>query len=173
MAGSQSQAGAGQETGAPGAAPERARPAALAAVQAGPIDMDELRRRVAGPAFGAVATFAGTVRDSFEGRRVRFLEYEAYGPMAEEVMREIAAELRQSFEIGEIAIAHRTGRLEVGETSVGIAVSAPHRRAALAACAEAIERVKARLPVWKKEHFDGGEVWRANESRPGAPPERP
>ena len=136
-------------------------------IQREPLDLAELVDLVRGPDCGAVATFSGTVRDSFEGRRVRFLEYEAYDAMALAVLREIESELRQRHAVSRIAIVHRVGRLEVGETSVAIAVGAPHRRAALAACAEAIESLKARLPVWKKEHFEGGEVWRENDVRSG------
>ena len=137
-------------------------------IQSDPIDLAELVRHVAGPSCGAVATFSGTVRDSFEGRRVRWLEYEAYEPMAREALERIGADLRRRHDVGRIAIVHRTGRLDVGETSVAIAVSAPHRRAALEACAEAIERLKSTLPVWKKEVFEGGEVWRENREAGGA-----
>jgi molybdopterin synthase catalytic subunit len=135
-----------------------------------PIDLDALCERVAGPAFGAIATFSGVVRNNFEGRRVLFLEYEAFTPMALKVLGQIGSDLRERFPVGRIAIAHRTGRLEIGETSVAVAISAPHRRAALDACAEAIELVKSRLPVWKKEYFEGGEVWRENEVRSGLAP---
>ena len=143
------------------------------AVQSEPLDLAALTACVEGPRNGAIATFSGTVRDNFEGRRVLFLEYEAHEPLALNVMREIGRELRARFQLGGIAIAHRTGRLRVGETSVVIAVSAPHRRAALDACSEAIERVKSTLPVWKKELFEDGEVWRENEiRRSSAPPAR-
>jgi molybdopterin synthase catalytic subunit len=146
-------------------------PADHYAIQAAPIDLAELVARVGGPGFGAIATFSGTVRDSFEGRRVLHLEYEAYEAMALKVLGEIGAALRSRFDVGRLAIVHRTGRLEVGETSVAIAVSAPHRRAALAACDLAIERLKAELPVWKKEFFEDGAVWRENDERSGARPD--
>lgn len=133
------------------------------AVGPDPIDLMDLCARVAGPGYGAVATFSGTVRDTFEGRPVRHLEYEAFEPMCLEILRSMTARLRARFDVGRVAIVHRTGRLEVGETSVAIAVSAPHRRAALEACSEAIEGVKRDLPVWKKEVFESGEVWRENE----------
>lgn len=133
------------------------------AIQVEPLDLDALVADVAGPAYGAIATFVGTVRDSFAGREVRHLEYEAYEPMALRTLREIGMELRARHDLGRIAMAHRTGRLEVGEASVAIAVSAPHREAALAACRDAIERLKTSLPVWKKEVFADGEVWRENE----------
>jgi molybdopterin synthase catalytic subunit len=138
------------------------------AIQADPIDLAALVAEVAEPGSGAIATFSGTVRDSFEGRRVLHLEYEAYEGMALKVLREIGAALHERFEVSRVAIVHRTGRLEVGETSVAIAVSAAHRAAALAACALAIERLKAELPVWKKEFFEDGAVWRENETRSGA-----
>jgi molybdopterin synthase catalytic subunit len=139
-------------------------------LQSEPIELASLVSRVTGPGFGAVATFSGTVRDSFQGRGVLHLEYEAYEPMALKILREIGGGLRERYQIGRVAIAHRTGRLEVGETSVAIAVSAPHRRAALDACAEAIERLKAELPVWKKEFFADGAVWRENDIRSGVAP---
>jgi molybdopterin synthase catalytic subunit len=148
----------------------RSLPGDYFAIQAQPIDLLELVRRVSGSSNGAIATFSGVVRDTFEGRNVLFLEYEAFEPMALRVLKEIAAELRALHDVGSVAIVHRTGRLRIGEVSVGIAVSAPHRGAALHACAEAIERVKARLPVWKKEFFEGGDTWRENDVRSGVSP---
>ena len=108
---------------------------------------------------GAIATFLGTVRAHSRGRDVIALEYEAYEEMAEEVMAEIAEEVQARYDLCKVAIAHRLGRVEVGETSVAIAVSAPHRQDALAACAEAIEALKARVPLWKKELYADGEEW--------------
>jgi molybdopterin synthase catalytic subunit len=87
------------------------------------------------------------------------LEYEAYSGMAEEVMAEIAEELKARYELCDIAILHRTGRVEIGEVSVAIAVSAPHRQDALAACRDAIDALKERVPLWKKELYEGGEEW--------------
>ena len=130
---------------------------------------EALRAAIADPASGAVAAFVGTTRNSFAGKAVRHLEYEAYGPMAEQEMERIGMEIASLYPaVTGIAIAHRTGRVEVGEASVAIAISAPHRREALAACAEAIDRLKARLPVWKKEVFADGSEWRENreEERP-------
>lgn len=115
----------------------------------------EVRRAEA----GAVALFVGTTRSRSRGREVLFLEYEAYEGMAQEVMAELARGLHERHELCEIAIHHRVGRVEVGETSVVIAVSAPHRAAALAACAEAIEELKVTVPLWKKEVYVGGEEW--------------
>jgi molybdopterin synthase catalytic subunit len=108
---------------------------------------------------GAIATFTGTTRIHSRGRTVTHLEYEAYPGMAEKVMAEIAEELRAGYDLCGIAIHHRTGRVEIGEPSVVIAVSAPHRQAALAACKDAIDALKGRVPLWKKEVYEGGEEW--------------
>jgi len=108
---------------------------------------------------GAIATFTGTTRLQSRGRDVVHLDYEAYEGMAERVMEEIAAELRARYELCGIAIHHRTGRVAIGETSVVIAVSAPHRGDALAACKDAIDRLKELVPLWKKEVYAGGEEW--------------
>ena len=108
---------------------------------------------------GAVATFTGTVRRRSRGREVLYLEYEAYEGMAEQVMAKIAETLRAEHDLVEIAIHHRVGRVEIGEPSVVIAVSAAHRAAALAACAEAIDTLKETVPLWKKETYEGGEEW--------------
>ncbi len=111
------------------------------------------------PHCGAVVSFAGTTRTPNKGREVLFLEYEAYGPMAEKTLALIAAELRQRWELGRIAIVHRLGRVDPAETSLLIVVSAPHRPEAFEAARYALERIKKVLPVWKKEHLEGGEVW--------------
>lgn len=128
-----------------------------------PVDAEALRAAIADPACGAVATFIGVTRNSFSGKEVQYLEYEAYAPMAEREMRMIGTEIAGLWPaVAGVAIAHRVGRVEVGEASVVIAVSAPHRREALAACAHGIERLKATLPVWKKEIFADGSEWREN-----------
>jgi molybdopterin synthase catalytic subunit len=128
-----------------------------------PIDVEALRAALADPACGAVAGFVGLTRNSFRGKEVRYLEYEAYAPMAEREMERIGTEIAGLWPaVAGVAIAHRVGRVEVGEASVAIAVSAPHRREALAACAHGIERLKATLPVWKKEVFADGSEWREN-----------
>lgn len=128
-----------------------------------PVDPEGLRAAIADPACGAVATFIGVTRNSFRGKEVQYLEYEAYAPMAEREMRMIGTEIAGLWPaVAGVAIAHRVGRVEVGEASVVIAVSAPHRREALAACAHGIERLKATLPVWKKEIFADGSEWREN-----------
>ncbi|MFN2469657.1 MAG: molybdenum cofactor biosynthesis protein MoaE [Gaiellaceae bacterium] len=108
---------------------------------------------------GAIATFSGTTRIRSRGRDVLHLDYEAYEGMAEEVMSEIAAGLRKRYDLCAVAIHHRIGRVGIGETSVAIAVSAPHRRDALAACRDAIDELKERVPLWKKEVYEGGEEW--------------
>lgn len=108
---------------------------------------------------GAVASFIGVVREFSRGRQVSHLEYEAYPAMAIAKMRQIEGEIRAKWEIAQIAIHHRVGRLEIGEASVVIAVSAPHRRQALEACAYAIERLKQTVPVWKKEVSRDGSYW--------------
>jgi molybdopterin synthase catalytic subunit len=108
---------------------------------------------------GAVATFIGTTRITSRGRTVHYLEYEAYGGMAEEVMAELAAELKARYDLCEVAILHRIGRVDIGGISVVIAVSAPHRADALAACKDAIDRLKQIVPLWKKEVYEGGEEW--------------
>jgi molybdopterin synthase catalytic subunit len=118
---------------------------------------------------GAVVTFEGTVRNNTDGRRTRCLEYECYEPMAVKLMARIGAELAGQFEIGHIAMVHRLGRMLVGETSVAIVVTAPHRRAAFEAAHEAINRLKRLVPVWKKEFFVDGEVWVEGEWDASAP----
>ncbi|MFQ5988793.1 MAG: molybdenum cofactor biosynthesis protein MoaE [Candidatus Methylomirabilales bacterium] len=108
---------------------------------------------------GAIATFSGVVREFSRGRQVSYLEYEAYPEMAVAKLRQIEEEIRGKWEIEQILIHHRIGRLEIGEASVVIAVSAPHRRQALEACAYAIERLKQIVPVWKKEVSPDGSFW--------------
>jgi MoaE-MoaD fusion protein len=114
---------------------------------------------VASPEAGAVATFVGTTRVHSRGRTVVHLEYEAYHGMAEQVMAGIADELSGRYELCAVAIHHRIGRVGIGERSVVIAVSAPHRQDALAACKDAIDALKERVPLWKKEVYEGGEEW--------------
>src|SRR5580765_3452207 len=115
---------------------------------------------------GAIVTFDGCVRNQSHGRRALYLNYEAYESMALAKMREIAAEVHTKFQIDRVAIAHRLGRLEIGETSVFIAVSAPHRAAAFEACRFAIDTLKHSVPIWKKEYFEDGAVWADGELPP-------
>jgi molybdopterin synthase catalytic subunit len=124
-----------------------------------PLSQEAVVSEVASADAGAIATFIGTTRVHSRGRTVLYLEYEAYAGMAEAVMAEIAEELRNRHDVLEIAIHHRTGRVEIGEASVVIAVSAPHRQAALGACKDAIDTLKVRVPLWKKEVYAGGEEW--------------
>ena len=125
-----------------------------------PLNVQQISDLVKRPTDGAVVTFDGIVRNNFAGRPVQCLEYEAYAVMAEKKMAEIGAAVRQKFAIGEIAMVHRIGHLEIGESSIVIAVAAPHRQAAFEACAYAMDRVKAEVPVWKKEFFaDGADHW--------------
>ena len=126
---------------------------------AGPVNLTAVIVEVVDDQAGAIATFVGTVRAQSRGREVIALEYEAYEDMAEQVMAEIAGEVEERYDLCKVAISHRTGRVEVGGTSVAIAVSAPHRQDALAACADVIEALKARVPLWKKELYEGGEEW--------------
>jgi molybdopterin synthase catalytic subunit/molybdopterin converting factor small subunit len=124
-----------------------------------PLSLEAVVAEVAWEEAGAIATFIGTTRVHSRNRTVKHLEYEAYPGMAEKVMAEIADELRERYELSDIAIHHRTGRVEIREASVIIAVSAPHRQAALAACKDAIDELKVRVPLWKKEVYFGGEEW--------------
>jgi MoaE-MoaD fusion protein len=124
-----------------------------------PLSLDAAAAEVAAESAGAVATFTGTVRRESRGRTVVYLEYEAYAEMAEDVMAQIAADLHARHEITGISIHHRVGRVEIGEASVVIAVSAAHRHAALAVCREAIDTLKQTVPLWKKEVYEGGEEW--------------
>jgi molybdopterin synthase catalytic subunit len=124
-----------------------------------PIRVADLLAHVKAPADGAVVVFDGIVRDNFQGRPTLYLDYEAYEPMALAKLREIAAEMRRRFAVDRIALVHRLGRLAIGESSVLIAVSAPHRAAAFNACRFAIEAIKRSVPIWKKEYFSDGAVW--------------
>ena len=111
------------------------------------------------PGAGAVTTFIGTVRDRNQGRRVDRLEYEAYEPLARKTFERIAAEVETRWPGVRLALHHRIGRLEIGEASVAIAAASPHRADAFSACRYTIERVKQIAPIWKREYFEGGDVW--------------
>jgi MoaE-MoaD fusion protein len=124
-----------------------------------PLSLDAVVAEVRTDEAGAIATFVGTTRSLSRGRTVEHLEYEAYEGMAEQVMAEIAAQLQQRYDLCDVAIHHRTGRVDIGEPSVVIAVSAPHRQDALAACKDAIDTLKEQVPLWKKEVYEGGEEW--------------
>jgi molybdopterin synthase catalytic subunit len=133
----------------------------LVAVTSAPLDLQALIREVAGTgtADGAVASFSGLVRDSNQGRRVSFLEYEAYEPLAVRTLTRIVDEIREAWPAVRIGVHHRIGRVELSEASVIIAAASPHRADAFAACRYMIERIKQIVPIWKHEHFEGGEVW--------------
>jgi len=123
------------------------------------IDVGAVARRVVLPECGATVTLDGYAREWTKGKRTLYLVYEAYDSMALTEMQRLGAEAHKQFEIAHIGIVHRTGRLDIGETSVVIAVSAPHRRAAFQACEWAIKELKRTVPIWKKEIFEGGEEW--------------
>jgi len=125
----------------------------------GPIDVGGVARRIILPECGATVTLDGYAREWTKGRRTLYLVYEAYASMALSEMKRLGEQAHAQFEIAHIGIVHRTGRLEIGETSVVIAVSAPHRRAAFAACEWAIRELKRTVPIWKKEVFEDGEIW--------------
>jgi molybdopterin synthase catalytic subunit/molybdopterin converting factor small subunit len=124
-----------------------------------PLSLDRVVDEVRDEQAGAIATFTGTTRIQSRGRTVTHLDYEAYEGMAERVMAEIAEGLQSRYELSVVAIHHRVGRVGIGETSVVIAVSAPHRQDALAACKDAIDELKERVPLWKKEVYSDGEEW--------------
>ena len=134
-------------------------------IQSEPLDLAEVVRAVSRDAAGAVVTFAGVVRDHHQGKRVTGIRYDAYGEMAEAMLRRIAADLEQRWPDCHVAIVHRTGHLEIGEASVLIAVSAPHRGEAFDACEYAIDILKQTVPIWKKEAYEDGEVWLEHEHR--------
>ena len=131
------------------------------AVTTNVLDVRTLVAHVAGSAAGdgAVATFIGLVRDHNQGRRVEFLEYEAYDALAVRALTRIVDEARQAWQDTRVAVHHRIGRLEIGEASIVIAAASLHRAHAFAACRYTIERVKQIVPIWKHEHFAGGDVW--------------
>lgn len=123
------------------------------------IDGAALARRLLRGEDGAFVNFEGVARNNTKGRATRYLEYECYEAMAVKVMSEIGAEIARTFAIGRIAMVHRLGRIEIGETSVAVVVTAPHRKPAFEAALEGINRLKRMVPVWKKEFFVDGEVW--------------
>ena len=131
-----------------------------------PIRPQELANSLKAPGDGALVVFDGFVRDNFRGKKTLYLEYEAYETMALGKIREIGAEMREKFSVHRIAIVHRLGRLEIGETSVWIGVSSAHRAAAFDACRFAIDTLKRTVPIWKKEYFVGGAVWAEGEKPP-------
>ncbi len=125
----------------------------------GPIDIESITRAIQKPDDGAVVVFEGVVRNNSRGKSVRFLEYEAYEPMALKKIEEIGADAKSRFDIRDIAIVHRLGHMDIQECSVAIVVASAHRGAAFDACRYAIDTIKQIVPIWKKEFFDDGEVW--------------
>lgn len=123
------------------------------------LDLNVIVARVAKDSNGAIVTFLGTTRDHTANRKVLFLEYEAYRPMADKQLAVVADEIRDKWQVQDVAISHRLGRLEIGEASLAVAVASPHRQDAFEACQYSIDRIKQIVPIWKKEFFEGGEVW--------------
>ena len=123
------------------------------------IDTESVTNSVRSDSNGAVITFLGTTRDTTAGRTVRYLEYEAYRPMADQTLKQIVNEINERWSIRDVAIAHRLGRLEIGDISLVVAVSAPHRKDAFLACQYSVDRIKQIVPIWKKEMFEDGEIW--------------
>jgi len=132
---------------------------ASTAVTTAPLDLGALVQATGTAGTGGVATFLGLVRDHNLGRQVRYLDYEAYVPLAEKSLARIVDEAAARWPGTRLTVHHRIGRLEIGEASVAIVAAAPHRVDAFAACRYAIERVKQIVPIWKHEHFEGGDVW--------------
>ena len=134
---------------------------ALVAVTRDPLDLQALTAAMAKEASGdgAVAGFTGLVRDHNQGRRVQFLEYEAYEPLAVRALELIVTEAREMLPDARLAMHHRIGRIEIGDASIIIVAASAHRAHAFAACRYAIERVKQIVPIWKHEHFEGGQIW--------------
>ena len=123
------------------------------------LNLNEIVDRVAQSSNGAIVTFLGTTRNHTASRKVLFLEYEAYRPMADKQLAVVAEEIREKWQVQDVAICHRLGRLEIGEASLAVAVASPHRQVAFEACQYSIDRIKQIVPIWKKEFFEGGEVW--------------
>lgn len=136
--------------------------AVLVDVLPNPLDINKYISAVEDPGAGAIATFIGVTRDNFQGKKVYHLEYEAYEPMARKIMQEICHKAGKKWEVKRIALAHKVGTCGVGETSVIVAVSSAHRNASLEACHWVIDELKARVPIWKKEFYEGGEIWKEN-----------
>ncbi len=137
------------------------------------IDLDEILRSVQDPSAGATALFVGTARNETDGKKVLALEYEAHAQMATALMEKIAAQAGSTWRVTHISMIHRIGRVEIGEASVAVAVSSPHRREAFEACRYCIDTLKRDVPIWKKEYFAGGAVWSEGESRKSASPQPP
>lgn len=132
-----------------------------------PLDVGAVARRIVPPECGATVTLDGYVRQFTKGRETLYLEYEGYQPMALKEMEKLIAQARAQFEVSNIGIVHRLGKLEIGETSVVISVAAAHRRAAFEACEWLIKELKRTVPIWKKEIYADGETWIEGDSQGG------
>ena len=130
-----------------------------------PLNEVEITETVRKSSNGAMITFLGTTRDFSAGRNVLYLEYEAYQPMAENMFEQITKEVKEKWNITDMSIAHRIGKLKIGETSLIVAIGSPHRKEAIAATDYTIDRIKKIVPIWKKEFFEGGEVWIGEEGK--------
>ena len=130
------------------------------------LDPDDITATVHAPDKGGVVTFLGTVRNHTGGKRVLYLEYEAYEEMAEKMLARIAGEVTERWDDTVVSIAHRLGRMEPGEISMIVAAASPHRAEAFSACQYVVNRIKENVPIWKKEAFEGGEVWVGMEGQP-------
>lgn len=128
------------------------------------IQLETVFEKVRKNGCGAIFNFIGTVRDNSNGKRVLYLEYDAYPEMATKKLADIAVEIKDKWDIVDVAITHRLGRMEIGETAVVIAVSSAHRRPAFAACQYAIDRIKEIVPIWKKEYYEEGSAWIGSDS---------
>ncbi len=129
-----------------------------------PLNVGEIARRIVPPSCGAIVTLDGFVRQFTKGKETLYLEYEAYQPMALKELEKLVKSAKSQFEIENVGIVHRLGRMEIGETSVIISVASPHRRAAFEACEWLIKELKRTVPIWKKEFYVGGEVWIQGDS---------
>ena len=143
----------------------------LIRITADPLEPQPFIEHVRRDESGAVALFLGVVRNNNLGRRVLYLEYDAYTEMAERKLRQVAEEVTARWPITDIAIAHRTGRVEIGETSLLVVVSSPHRHEAFEACQQAVNRIKEVVPIWKKEVWEGGESWLEGEDQTALQPQ--
>lgn len=128
-------------------------------IKKAPLIVEEVVEKVRSDSCGAIATFIGTVRNASMGKKVVYLEYDAYEEMAVKKMSAIGQEVKEKWDVDKMAITHRIGKLDIGEMSVVIAISSPHRKDALEACQYTIDRIKQIVPIWKKEVWEDGEIW--------------
>lgn len=129
-----------------------------------PLNPDSITELVRKNSNGAIITFLGTTRDSTDGKRVNYLEYEAYQPMAQDMIKQIFDEVKEQWEIDDLAMSHRLGKVDIGEISMVVAIASPHRKQAFEAGQYSIDRIKEIVPIWKKEFFDDGEGWVGSET---------